>query len=315
MTSSAGRAIDRLARSVARYCRGRSAVLGRDVDALAAAVVGHGVELERHSRQFAGRECFDTVLLADAVEHLGEDVATRFLTNAWREIRVGGRLVVVAPNGASSPQEGRPLNRRKLERLLEPLGKPELVQDQPYRWVAMTVRKLEEGRKNGGHEQTLVDRFAATADLCRGRVLDLGCGAGDLAHAVAERGCEVTGVDISSSKVQRARASFPELKFILGDILTVDLRPGAYDTVLLAEVLEHVTEAPGQAILEKAWSLVAPGGRLVVSVPNENCIPHPDHLRQFDEKRLRSLLSPLGRPVVVREQPYKWLMMYVDRET
>jgi 2-polyprenyl-3-methyl-5-hydroxy-6-metoxy-1,4-benzoquinol methylase len=315
MTGTSGGPIHRLARSVARHCHGRSAVLGRDVDALAAAVVGHGVELERHSRQFASRECFDTVLLADAVEHLSEDAAKQFLTSAWREVRVGGRLVVVAPNGASSPREGRPLDRRKLKRLLEPLGKPELVQDQPYRWVTMSVRKLEEGRKNGEHNQTLLDRFAATADLCRGRVVELGCGAGDLAHAIAERGSEVTGVDISSRKVQRARASFPELTFILADILTVDLPAEAYDTVVLAEVLEHVTDAPGQAILDKAWSLVASGGRLVVSVPNENCIPHPNHLRQFDEKRLRSLLAPLGSPVVVRDQPYKWLMMYVDRGT
>ncbi len=86
-----------------------------------------------------------------------------------------------------------------------------------------------------------------------------------------------------------------------------------YDTVILAEVLEHVPEDVGARMLTKAWELVARRGRLVVSVPNEDCVRHANHLREFTQGDLAGLLEPFGHPRIVTDQPFKWLLMYVDR--
>jgi ubiquinone/menaquinone biosynthesis C-methylase UbiE len=120
-------------------------------------------------------------------------------------------------------------------------------------------------------------------------------------------------VDISRDKISRARAAFPDLEFIECDIARLSLPDASFDTAVLAEVLEHVDEALGAVFLARAWRLLRPHGRLIVSVPNEDCIPHRNHVRVFDRRSLRALLRPLGRPKLVTDQPYKWLLMYVDK--
>jgi trans-aconitate methyltransferase len=49
------------------------------------------------------------------------------------------------------------------------------------------------------------------------RVLDLGCGTGQLTAQIAAQGAEVTGIDLSASMIAQARQNFPKLKFVLGD--------------------------------------------------------------------------------------------------
>jgi hypothetical protein len=66
-------------------------------------------------------------------------------------------------------------------------------------------------------------------------------------------------------------------------------------------------------MLDRAFSLVAPGGRLIVTVPNEDSIPHPNHVQHFDRAALEALLRPYGDAVLCVEQPYKWLLAWVAR--
>ena len=66
-------------------------------------------------------------------------------------------------------------------------------------------------------------------------------------------------------------------------------------------------------MLVKAWKLLAPGGRLIVSVPNQDCVPHPNHVREFDRRSLKKVLGRWGRPRLITDQPYKWLMMTVEK--
>lgn len=56
-----------------------------------------------------------------------------------------------------------------------------------------------------------------------------------------------------------------------------------------------------------------PGGRLIVSPPIEDCVPHRNHVRVCRRPGLEAELRPFGEPVLVTEQPYKWLPIYVDR--
>jgi len=151
------------------------------------------------------------------------------------------------------------------------------------------------------------------AGLCRGRVVDLGCGYGHFSRLVRDRSLEVLGVDLNAEKIAAARRLYPGIRFLRSDIREVDLPDESFDTVVLAEVLKHVGEEVGAEILNRAARLLHSGGRLVVSVPNREFIPHANHVRTFDRRALRRLLQPIGPPRLVVDQPFQWLMMWVTK--
>jgi SAM-dependent methyltransferase len=73
-------------------------------------------------------------------------------------------------------------------------------------------------------------------------VLDIGCGHGAVAHAIALRtGAAVTGIDLSPDHIRlaRQRHAAPGVEYICGDALT-DLPRGHYDVVVMSNVLEHI---------------------------------------------------------------------------
>jgi 2-polyprenyl-3-methyl-5-hydroxy-6-metoxy-1,4-benzoquinol methylase len=304
-----------LFRATASRCKGKVLIAGRDSVDLAP-VIRLGSEettvIETAEDRLPGHGTFDTVVLSGFLEHAGTDVE-RSLAAAWNLLAPEGRLVVNVPNQDSLPDSGqtRWFDRKSLRKLLLALGKPRLAGDQPYAWLCMVVKKEREGKKRLNRIQR--DRYRVTARLCRGKVIELGCGEGYLASFISKRGLEVVGVDHSAAKIRRALEIHPHIQFAEGDIRDLGLPDQGFDTVVLAEVLEHIPEGPGAAMLATAWRLLKPGGRLVVSVPNEDCVPHHNHVREFDRRSLKRLLRPLGRARTVTDQPYRWLLMTVEK--
>ena len=254
-----------------------------------------------------------TLVLVDLLEPVSDEVARHLLESAWRVLEPGGRLLVTVPNPeVQRGKDGAPRwDRRRLRQLLRTFDAPRIATEQPYRWLTLCVRKPSTASERP--TPTRRRRYEVTARLCRGRVIELGCGDGHLAGMISARGHEVIGVDLSREKIALARRLYPEITFFDHDIARLALPDASFDTAVLAEVLEHVQEDVGGVFLEKAWRLLRPGGRLIVSVPNEDCIPHRNHVREFDRRGLRAMLRPLGAPRLVADQPYKWLMMYVDK--
>jgi len=83
----------------------------------------------------------------------------------------------------------------------------------------------------------LLDALGAVA---RGRVLDAGCGTGDVALALAARGAQVVGVDPSREMLRLARAKAPHIAWVQADALHLPFRPGAFDGAVSAFVLRNV---------------------------------------------------------------------------
>ena len=133
--------------------------------------------------------------------------------------------------------------------------------------------------------------LALVADLVADgdRVLDLGCGAGDLLdHLKAERGCQVTGVEIDPDAVVAAiRRGVPVLEVDIDQGLKA-FGDGSYDVVVLSRTLQTIRH-PREVLHEMARI----GRRLIVSVPNFGWWGH----------RLRLLR---GRMPMSRELPYSW---------
>lgn len=109
-------------------------------------------------------------------------------------------------------------------------------------------------------------------DRIRGgeRVVDLGSGNGALSASIAEHArARVVGMDWAAANVEKARRRAAErglsgtLEFVQGDI-TTDRAPGAYDVVVLSNVLEHLKDRP--ALLRKWREWYGPR-RFLIRVP------------------------------------------------
>jgi SAM-dependent methyltransferase len=146
--------------------------------------------------------------------------------------------------------------------------------------------------------------FAALlTGLPRGKLLDFGCGAGDLLRLLHQRGWDVTGLDASSCVVRTIRERFG-LHALAGTLPHPDLSPGSFDAITMAESLEHVHDPLGA--LRAARCLLKPGGRIVVSVPNLAGLPFrwfgtswigldtPRHLTHFTPGTLGHALQVAG---------------------
>jgi 2-polyprenyl-3-methyl-5-hydroxy-6-metoxy-1,4-benzoquinol methylase len=152
----------------------------------------------------------------------------------------------------------------------------------------------------------LLKRLRCNAILRRqtgpGRILDVGCGRGDLLDLFAERGWEVLGTQLSRTAAEAARRS-RGVDVLLGELpeLAID---GRFDVVTFFHVLEHL-DRPGE-YLRRAYELLQPQGLLVIEVPNcagvgfrllerrHFCFDYPNHLLHFTPQSLERLLARSG---------------------
>lgn len=118
-------------------------------------------------------------------------------------------------------------------------------------------RQMEAAGQNPHGEADLVMTYAPAS------VLDAGCGTGRVAIELARRGVAVTGVDLDTDMLDRARAKAPDIPWHGADLATLDLgRP--FDVVVAAgNVIPFVAEADRPAAVGAMARHLAPGGRLV----------------------------------------------------
>lgn len=119
-----------------------------------------------------------------------------------------------------------------------------------------------------------LDWIDGLAPLRGKQVLDVGCGGGILAEAMARRARHVTGIDLAAKPLGVARlhaleAGVENLEYreIATEALAAE-KPGAFEVVTCMEMLEHVPEPA--AIVDACSTLAAPGGWVFFSTLNRN---------------------------------------------
>ena len=104
------------------------------------------------------------------------------------------------------------------------------------------------------------------------RVLDLGCGSGAIGRFLAARDGAAAGpIDGLTISADEAALAAPHYRRVeVADLdqarLADHFTAGAYDAIVCADVLEHIRQSP--RVLAECRALLAPGGRLLVSIPN-----------------------------------------------
>ncbi len=92
------------------------------------------------------------------------------------------------------------------------------------------------------------------------RIIDLGCGTGQLTAKIAESGATVLGIDASPAMVASATRDFPEIDFTVADARSFVVDP-AFDAVFSNATLHWVK--PAEAVVDAVYAALKPGGRFV----------------------------------------------------
>lgn len=150
----------------------------------------------------------------------------------------------------------------------------------------------------------LVVRYQSAGQ--RGRLLDIGCGAGDAIMQLGRLGWQAEGADIDDKALAFARSRGLTVHTL--DNLEQPGLESRFDVVSASHVIEHVTSIP--AFLAQCKRLLKVGGRLVINTPNSRgslldsagiaalALDTPRHLVLLSQEALRRLIKEAGFDVV-----------------
>ena len=185
------------------------------------------------------------------------------------------------------------------------------------------------------HRNLLARLLLAAIDEARGgaiggKLLEIGCGEGWFLSAADAAGYAVHGIDFSQDGLTRLhpqfldRARFGDAFEILDGLIEAGEQA---DAVVMEHVLEHVVDP--QALLARLPRLLAPGGVVAITVPNDFSplqlaakaagvidrdfwLAPPQHLNYFNAENLPALLERMGFKVKVgyASFPIDWFLMH-----
>lgn len=194
-----------------------------------------------------------------------------------------------------------------------------------YFWLVGAAAKRRSGES--------LARFARELRGSPGRLLELGCGTGDLLVGAQEPGWIVRGVEMTEAFASRAREAGVDVE--VASVESCHSLEEQWECILLAAVLEHLYDP--RACLTRVLRALVPGGVAFIDVPNEcslwtrvgngymrlrgrrwavNLSPTfpPYHVVGFCPHSLRWLLSDLGFEIV-EMQTHRWCNALPKRDS
>ena len=97
-----------------------------------------------------------------------------------------------------------------------------------------------------------------------GRVLEVGCGNGKTAVALAKRGYRVTGMDFSQKAIDICRELILDADFVCASVLNIPFENGSFDGISAFHVLEHLTDDELSKAADELYRVMRNGGYLLV---------------------------------------------------
>lgn len=127
------------------------------------------------------------------------------------------------------------------------------------------AREIYDELRHKPFDREQLDRLAAAVGS-RGVICDLGCGPGQIARYLADRGASVVGVDLSEGMLAQARRLNPDLVFQQGDMLALTVAPdGAWAGIAAFYSIIHIPRAQLVSALTELRRVLQPGGLLLLA--------------------------------------------------
>ena len=136
------------------------------------------------------------------------------------------------------------------------------------------------------------------------RVLDVGCGSGDLVCAIAKSGIEAVGVDFSDEMIgianrQKHQEGLNHAHFLHGSIFDVNLTNQEFDVISANGFIEYISYEELDKFLDLAQRLLSPGGSLVLGSRNRLFNAVSNNVFTLDEIQSGAISLLLNEAVVL----------------
>jgi len=126
-------------------------------------------------------------------------------------------------------------------------------------------------------DRALLDRFAEAVKGC-GDVCDMGCGPGQVARYLHDKGLSVFGLDLSPAMLEQARKLNPEIRFLEGDMLTLELPPASLAGIAAFYAIVNIPVRHHRAIFEQMAKVLKADGLLLLAFHVGNEVIEPKEL-------------------------------------
>jgi len=163
-------------------------------------------------------------------------------------------------------REWRPFNRWMATRFHGPKFDLDFKQrafKMSPRQIAEAYAALDSGVARYRDTDSTPAQMDAIVSAARGRVLEVGCGNGEVAARLRAAGLDVTALDVTVASVRETRAR-ADCKVAVAALPDLPFRDRAFDTVVCAHTLEHIPE-----LWRAATELRRVGDRVIVVVPRQ----------------------------------------------
>jgi len=188
------------------------------------------------------------------------------------------------------------------------------VQASYDRVAAEYIQRVFDELKHKPLDRQLLDRFAARV-RGMGSACDLGCGPGQVARYLHERGVQVSGVDLSPVMVEHARRLNPGIEFRQGDMRALDIEDGTWDGVAAFYSIIHIPRPKVIEALIEIKRVLRAGGLLLLACHIGDDVLHFDEwwgqkvsvdFFFFRPEEMRGYLESAGFTVeeIIEREPY-----------
>lgn len=145
----------------------------------------------------------------------------------------------------------------------------------------MTIEQVYDGFAKTYDENRglfdMTDVFNAFYDdgIKNGKLLDLGCGAGEpFDRLFVDHGWTVTGIDVSKSMLDLAAKYVPEMKTIHGDIRDVEFDDSQFDAISATYSLFHIPAKDHMSLFQKFYRWLRSGGKVLFTYATKEYTGH-----------------------------------------